>query len=52
MAGAGVAVVAAPAVVASLGFTATGIAAGSTAAAMMSSAAAANGGSVPAVDLD
>ncbi|XP_027489542.1 interferon alpha-inducible protein 27-like protein 2, partial [Corapipo altera] len=44
----GVALVAAPAVVAGLGFTAGGIAAGSIAAKMMSAAAIANGGGVAA----
>ncbi|KAJ8333225.1 hypothetical protein SKAU_G00421210 [Synaphobranchus kaupii] len=48
VAGAGLAVVAVPAAVVGLGFTATGIAAGSTAAGMMSAAAIANGGAVAA----
>ncbi|XP_066495155.1 interferon alpha-inducible protein 27-like protein 2A [Tiliqua scincoides] len=46
--GAGVACVGIPAVVAALGFTAGGIAAGSVAAKMMSASAIANGGGVAA----
>jgi Interferon-induced 6-16 family len=46
--GAGVTIVAAPAVISFVGFTSGGIAAGSWAASMMSAAAVANGGAIAA----